>query len=409
MDHHKLFLILDIDGVLLEAEGYRAACVDTINHFIHLMGQDNLSITRGIADAFEVSRIACEWDMVPLSLAAFVNWYCQQTGEIFSDSNFPPKCYKPLNCDNNKFCAMLLDKIQEFAFFLNSSETPINAIYHGYLKKSGEGLDALWKQPFRDRFFVDTLNPWKSPFFAELMTRLLGKSTFESFYGIPAPLDCESYLETKDHMLISEYYRKLLPNISDKKIYPAVMTYRPSLLPEKGNKKSSYFVNTPEAECALHLLEWSDGKIPMIGGGSICYIEEKYNLRREHYVKPHPFHALASALIAICKDEIQSLELARQLCEFDPETQTNPINDLLSQEDHIELAVFEDSVSGIESVRNAAEILRKWKYDAVAVCCGISTTDAKNEKLKSNGVMIYNNVNIAFDSVIGKFSEKGNL
>ncbi|MBQ4513045.1 MAG: hypothetical protein II969_08625 [Anaerolineaceae bacterium] len=403
MNQRKLLLILDIDGVLLEAEGYRAACVDTINHFIQLMGQENLSITREIADVFEVSRIACEWDMVPLSLAAFVNWYCEKTGEFFTDNSFPPKCEKPLNCDNVEFRAMLLDKIREYASFLNDSETTINSVYHGYQRKSGEGMDALWEQPFRDRFFVDTLNPWKSPFFAELMTRLLGKSTFENFYGIPAPLDCESYLETKDHLLISEYYRKLLPNLSDRSIYPAVMTYRPSLLPEKGNKKSSYFVNTPEAECALHLLGWSEGKVPMIGGGSICYIEEKYNLRREHYVKPHPFHALASALIAICKDDIQSLELARQLCEFDPETQENPIKDLLSQEDHIELAVFEDSISGIESVRNAAKILKKWKYNAEVVCCGIKTTDAKNEKLKNNGVMVYNNVNTAFDSIIGKF------
>ena len=401
MNHRKLFLILDIDGVLLEAEGYRAACVDTINHFIHLMGQKNLSITRETIDGFESSGIACEWDMVPLSLAAFVNWYCQKTGEIFSNSNFPPKCDKPLNCYNNEFRAMLLEKIREYASFLNDAETPINAIYHEYLRKNGEGLDVLWKQPFCDRFFVDTLNPWTSPFFAELMTRLLGKSSFESFYGIAAPLNCESYLETKDHLLISEYYRKLLPNLVEINIYPAVMTYRPSLLPEKGNKESSYFVNTPEAECALRLLEWEDGKIPMIGGGSICYIEEEYNLRREHYVKPHPFHALASVLIAICKDEIQSLELARQLCEFDPGTQENPIKDLLSQEDHIELAVFEDSVSGIESIRNAVEILKKWKYDAKAICCGISSTDAKVAKLKKAGVMVYNNVNTAFDSVIG--------
>ena len=122
MDHRKLFLILDIDGVLLEAEGYRAACVDTINHFIHLMGQENLSITREIADVFEASGIACEWDMVPLALAAFVNWYCQKTDETFTNNNFPPKCDKPLDCDNNEFRAMLLDKIREYASFLNGSE-----------------------------------------------------------------------------------------------------------------------------------------------------------------------------------------------------------------------------------------------------------------------------------------------
>ena len=407
MGTRKKFLILDIDGVLLEAEGYRAACVDTINHFISLMGRPDIFITREIADVYEASGIACEWDMVPLTLAAFVNWYCETTGAIFADNSFPPKCRQKNDLTNSEFHSMMLEKIPEYASLLNSSETCINAIYHGYLSREGTGLDALWKQPIRDRFFVDTLNPWKSPFFAELMNRLLGKNTFEEFYGLAAPLDCESYLETKDLLLISEYYRKLLPEIQGKNVYSAVMTYRPSRFPAEGNKSSSYFVNTPEGECALKMLGWDHGRIPMIGCGSLCYIEEKYHLRRELYVKPHPFHALASAMIGLCNNEIQALELARVLCEADPETAQDPFKGLLSSGDRIELAVFEDSVSGIESVRSAGEILKRWKYDVEVICCGISTTGAKNRRLENLGVKIYNNVNTAFDFVLGENFEKG--
>ena len=408
MGNRKQFLILDIDGVLLEAEGYRAACVDTINHFISLMGQPDIFITREIADVYEASGIACEWDMVPLTLAAFVNWYSETTGTVFTDDSFPPQCGQTGVFTNSDFRSVMLKQIREYASLLNSSETCINAIYHGYISREGSGLDALWKQPIRDRFFVDTLNPWKSPFFAELMNRLLGKKTFEEFYGLAAPLDCESYLETKDRMLISEYYRKLLPEISGKDIYPAVMTYRPSRFPSEGNKVSSHFVNTPEGECALKMLGWDHGRIPMIGTGSLCYIEEKYHLRREQYVKPHPFHALASAMIGLCNNEIQALEITRVLCEADPETTQDPLKGLLSRDDRIELAVFEDSVSGIESVRSAGEILRRWKYDVKVTCCGISTTEAKNQRLENAGVRIYNNVNTAFDFVLGKTYEKGN-
>ena len=82
MSGNKLVLLLDIDGVLLEAHGYRLACIDTINHLIAQMGQPELYIDRGITDAFETVGIRAEWDMVPLTIAAFTNWYIEQSGQI---------------------------------------------------------------------------------------------------------------------------------------------------------------------------------------------------------------------------------------------------------------------------------------------------------------------------------------
>ena len=48
MKDGKLFLVLDIDGVLLEAQGYRLACMDTINDFLAQMGQPGLSVDREV-------------------------------------------------------------------------------------------------------------------------------------------------------------------------------------------------------------------------------------------------------------------------------------------------------------------------------------------------------------------------
>lgn len=406
MNAEKHFLVLDIDGVLVEAHGYRLACIDTINDFLLQMGQPFLSVDRTITDTYEVSGISCEWDMVPLTMAVFLNWYAELFGVDFSFDVFPPDTGNHIIKDNEIFNQMLLEKIAVFAKMLTPDQTAINAIYSGLCSSNGKELQALWNLPVRDRFFVNTLDP-KCPFFAQLMDRLLGSRTYSSFYGLEAPLDCESYLETKDVVLISEYYRKLLPELPKNCVYPVVMTYRPSLLPDSdGNKSGQYFVNTPDGECALQLLGWTGSSVRMIGAGSLCYIEEKYHLRREHYVKPHPFHALASMLFGVCGDELLALENARILCEKDPSTGHSPVLQWLPFDEKIRLSVFEDSVSGIESTKKAAEVLRKWGYTCDVDLCGIRTTSGKNALLKKIGADLYHNVNEALDHVLRNDSDE---
>ena len=150
----------------------------------------------------------------------------------------------------------------------------------------------------------------------------------------------------------------------------------------------------------MRLLGWADDRVRMVGTGSLCYIEEKYELRRECYVKPHPFHALASVMTAICEDEIEALEVTHQLCAGNPEKSVSPAAKWFRPGETLWLAVFEDSVSGIKSVRNAAEVLRKWGYKAAAIACGIRTTDEKNKLLSDTGAELYDNFNDALADVI---------
>ena len=57
-------------------------------------------------------------------------------------------------------------------------------------------------------------------------------------------------------------------------------------------------------------------------------------------MKPHPFHALASVMAALCGNEIQALEMAWKLCEQDPKNEESPAAQWLSPNDDIILAVF---------------------------------------------------------------------
>ena len=166
MDKEKLFLILDIDGTLLEAEGYRAACIDTINDFLKQYGQPFLKVTREITDAFEAAGITAEWDMVPLTMAAFTDWYCSLTGIRFEDDTFPPDCGKIRMTDRDAFRAMLERMVDEYCGLLDPKQNVIDAIRLAYESGKADGLKALRGMPaLWDRFFTNTLDPLSSPFF----------------------------------------------------------------------------------------------------------------------------------------------------------------------------------------------------------------------------------------------------
>ena len=407
MEESPLFMLLDIDGVLLEAHGYRDACVDTINDLLKQMGQPGLSVDRSLTDAFEARGIGAEWDMVPLTMAAFTDWYCSLTGIRFEDDTFPPDCGKIRMTDRDAFRAMLERMVDEYCGLLDPKQNVIDAIRLAYESGKADGLKALRGMPaLWDRFFTNTLDPLSSLFFRELMCRLIGSAEFESFYEMPSPVRCEPYLVTRDIPLVSEHWRSLLPECSGHGIFPVVMTYRPTRLPViDGNNKALYYVNTPDGECALRLLGWTDGRIPMIGSGSLCYIENKYGVRREYYVKPHPFHALASMLRAVC-DEMTALETARQLCELEPGRDPNPAAEILGPGKKIRLSVFEDSVTGIQSMKNAAGVLGRWGYEVEELVCGIVTTEEKKQKLIGAGAVLYPDVNAAFDAMLSEFERK---
>src|ERR1051326_5292118 len=62
-------ILLDVDGVLVQPGGYRAALRATVNHFIG----SQFDIQEEILTELEKHGISSEWDMVPLLLASHWN------------------------------------------------------------------------------------------------------------------------------------------------------------------------------------------------------------------------------------------------------------------------------------------------------------------------------------------------
>lgn len=402
MNEEKQFLLLDIDGVLLESNGYRLACLTAATHFLHRFGQPNIAVETAVWEAYEACGITAEWDMVPLILLSFLDMYYTDTGETPSTECFNGGCSTICYNNQKEFTERLLGYIPKFRKMVIPNAAVFSGI-HDALLCGSDALPKLRGTELLKEMLTDTLNPHSCPFFAYLMTLLLGSETFRSFYGIEPPIDTPSLLETADRKLISEENRVLLPTLPAKGIYPVIMTYRPTLLPKTecgGNKTSAYFVNTPEGECALRLLGWDDGRMPVIGAGSLCWIEEKYQLARETYVKPHPMHALSAMLYPLCGSETEALELARALCGDEPHTDIRRVFELLPKSSPVRLSVFEDSVTGIGSCINAAEVLRKHGYSVRTDLNGIKTTPKKNERLLEIGAELYDNFNEAFDACV---------
>ncbi len=65
-------VLFDIDGVLVQPAGYRAAVKATMDYFLDRLGVERDVFSEEIAVLFEALGVTSEWDMVPISLAVIL-------------------------------------------------------------------------------------------------------------------------------------------------------------------------------------------------------------------------------------------------------------------------------------------------------------------------------------------------
>ena len=65
--------LFDLDGVLVQPGGYRAAVRATVNYFAKQLGLGNIAPADETVAIFEAQGITCEWDMVPILLTLALN------------------------------------------------------------------------------------------------------------------------------------------------------------------------------------------------------------------------------------------------------------------------------------------------------------------------------------------------
>jgi hypothetical protein len=358
-------ILLDIDGVLVQPGGYRAALRATVQRFI----DPDFEIQEELLTGFEKRGISSEWDMSPLIIAAYWNDILsrQPMKDLSGDASIAAKeIQRQRGVDAPKQLS-----IPEFALVMGQypAETAFRA-----------GCFSFIPYDLRKNILTETRNIHKSHPMRVFQHFTLGSQYFEETYSLPAEFEAESLLLKYDHSNVNDSIRAAVLQNGNR---IAAFTARPSHPPREVN--DSILGYAPEAELALELVGMKD--VPLIAFGKLEYIAAQHGLDPATLVKPSPFQALAGTLAAWTGGELSALKAAHDWYG------TGKLNSYFGElPKSFELIVIEDTMGGIRSVRTAGEILRKAGIDVTVRVFGLTSgVEAKAFAFENAGVPYFEN------------------
>nr|MBP6210095.1 hypothetical protein [Anaerolineales bacterium] len=160
----KRIILLDIDGVLVQPGGYRAALRATVKRFI-----GEYVIEEDVPVSMEKRGISSEWDMSPLIIAAY--WedvLSRQPMENLSDDPVlaGEQIQRQRKVEEPKHLAIP-------AFDLMDGQYPVDAAYE-------QGCFASIPSELRKNLMTESRDVYKSHTFRTFQHFTLGSETFES-------------------------------------------------------------------------------------------------------------------------------------------------------------------------------------------------------------------------------------
>jgi len=357
----KRIILLDIDGVLVQPGGYRAALRATVKRFI-----GDYVIEEDVPVSMEKRGISSEWDMSPLIIAAY--WedvLSRQPMENLSDDPViaGEQIQRQRKVEEPKYLSIP-------AFDLMDGQYPVDAAY-------AAGCFPSIPSELRKNLMTESRDVYKSHTFRTFQHFTLGSETFGSTYQLPADAkrEAQSLLLTEDKANISEKIRERLRHERNS---IAGFTARPSKPPREWD--GSHVGYAPEAELGLELAGLAD--IPLMSFGKLEFIAAQHGLNPATLMKPSPFHALAGILAAWTGDELAALDAA-----YEWHT-SGKLNGSFSElPKSFELYVIEDTMGGVRSTKAAGEILREAGLDVTTHTLGLTSgVERKAEAFQLAGV-----------------------
>jgi hypothetical protein len=356
-------LLLDVDGVLVDPGGYRAALRATVNYFVHLMGLPDFDISEEKLSELEKHGIFSEWDMAPVLLASILTELLARHPQSDLPAD-PASAALAIKHHLNGYqpAGIIIPE-----FDLITGQYPAEAAL-----QSG-CFDAIPHELRRN------LLSGSRDVHASHTTRLfqhysLGSKRFSETYQLPAEIETESLLLIHDRSNINDEIRVKL--LSDGN-YPVGFTARPSAPPGAAEVHMGY---APEAEIALELVGLSH--IPLMAFGKLEYLARQHELAPSSLVKPSPVHALAASVAAFTGDEWLALQAAHHW------HRTGQLDEVLKHlPGSFELIVVEDTMGGINSVQAAGDLLSRAGLDVVVKTYGFTSgSSAKMAAFEKFGV-----------------------
>lgn len=352
-------LIFDMDGVLLKAQGYHRALQKTVELIGEHLSLSNIYLSQEQIHTFESMGISSEWHSSALCMA-FLKI------QLLSVELSPSLDLQ-----------MLFDSLQNQPIEIPALERGKNAVK----ELCGDwGIDPMEVVSQ----LTDCENINKSLTMQWFQELVLGSETYQTFYKRSANLNVQSYLRMYDQPLLSaKNAERILSWVDNNQGGAAIMTNRPSAgLPG--------FSGSPEAELGRNLVQLSG--LPIIGYGDVSWLAKSKQAEPGTLIKPHATHALAAILSSIGLDKETSLKNS----VLDPLQWSQEIQKKLQG---TTISVFEDTVAGIISVRNAVDVLKKTGINVEFRAIGIANDKIKKAALETQGAHVFQDINSALSCI----------
>jgi hypothetical protein len=334
------------------------------------LGAPNADITEDQIAKFEAINVTNEWDSIAICAALILLHVWKNDPKVRLDRSFQMK--KTISSDSVDF-DHFLDSFQ-----LTGDLPGKSAL--AWIQDNHSGLDvSQWDhlvailENCRDIFESLTL-----PIHQETV---LGSQLFYQTYHLEPQLETESYLSKFDQSVIRPSVRRgLLDWLKPEEHAAGILTNRPSLTPSPS-------FSSPEAELGAEIAG-IDHILPILGSGMLSWFAVTHcGLPGHTFLKPNPVHALA--LMQLCYG-IRSEEALRLASDLWLEKAKPEKWEKFHQS---KIIVFEDSIKGLLSAKNAQKLLADIGIRIELVLIGVGSNPIKTEKFHGLADRIISEIN----------------
>jgi hypothetical protein len=373
-------LLFDMDGVLLEPRGYHRALQKTVALVGRLLGYRAVNLTPEDIVAFEAAGVASEWDSAAICAALLL----ENLWAEYPLLALPPTLAWPARPRHD----VAPPNFRSFTRLLAQPHLqglpPLKRAEHLLLGKADQAIKNILRNA---RQIEGSLT---HRIFQELV---LGSRVFAETYGLSPSLrqaqdvapDTESYLLQYDRPTLSEPARaKLIQWLRDANHRAVIFTGRPSR-PPAGH------LSTPEAEIGAHGAGLE--ALPIVGLGGLSWLSAQRGCDPEAFLKPSAVHTLTALRLALGDPLEGALEAAATLVlDGQPDAAWKALCGA-------QVYVFEDTVSGLESIRAAQNILGEIGVPIRVNLFGIADSEPKRRALEAAGAIVTPTLSVALDHV----------
>lgn len=413
---HPTVFLFDMDGVLVKPGGYRAAVRATVNYFSSQLGFGNIAPDDATIALFEAEGITSEWDMIPILLCLAIESAVARAKGLMASAGGPER----EDCSMPTFqaaCVWLTNHpVQDFSIdfapmlrglnrYVRVGEAPAQSILAA--ARSGQARDLfpfLASQGVLDELLSATRSLVHSQTTPVFEAFVLGDAVFARTTGLPVPVCSESLLAQYDEPLLLPATQTRLRQVQDEKgLRISVYTARPSR--SDGGVQEPLAVFAPEAEMALERVGWPD--LMVVGTGQAGEMAWALGVSEDRLTKPAPYHAIAAIAAAWTGNRRAALDWSEQVFYFFEKDHpcAHAVQPLLETPagalpEKLDLHIFEDSPSGMQGGRLAAELLAQLGMQVTLSLWGVTDHSEKAAALAALGAQVFPDINKAVGAAL---------